>query len=300
MKSSILLFLVMMGTWATYSVRAEEKRRLLSPWVMGRDLFAVDPDRDQIVGQKPDGKWAVVFHRKGCDPAGLAALGGGELALACKKEKAILLVQMDGKIQRLVRDDADGEDLLPPQRVAFASDGSVFFTASRPLRTEGIPRGGLYWIPAGQQNAWAISSSPGFPQGLLIERDMKHVIVAERMSGRVVRYELHGSRGFHRRLRKPKVLFDFKKSIGLAGDIYSPGPSGLDWASETSFWVSFVGDSKVRQLQVETGQVLQEIAVEGGPLRISHLSVDRIRKVLWISSEKGLTSVAIPPTPASP
>jgi sugar lactone lactonase YvrE len=233
----------------------------------------------------------------------LVTSSGGELALACETEKSIVLFRADGQIHRVIHADADGEPLLPPQRVAFASDGSIFFTASRPLRSEGAPRGGLYWIPAGHKNAWSISSSLAFPQGLLIEKNLQHVVVAERMSGRVVRYMLHGSaRSYNRRLRKPQILFDFKKSVGTGTDVLSPGPSALAWASDTSFWVSFIGDSTIREIRIEDGQVAQTVSLPSQATRVTHLHPDRIQKVLWLSTEKGLESVPIPanPNPASP
>lgn len=277
--------------------------RPAAPWVVGRDLFALDAQGDQVVSQKPNGEWATVFRRKGCGPVGLTALSEGELAMTCEREKSIVLFSVDGKVRRVVKDNQDGEDLVPPQHLSFDSQGGLFVTGSRPIRTETTQRNGrLYWIPPGQQNAWAISTSLGYPQGVLVERDGKHVVIAERAIGRVMRYELHGSsRGFSRRLRKPRVLFDFAKALGLVPDVLSPGPAGLAWATETSLWVVCVGDARVREVSLE-GQILREFEVPGKPGRVDHVVADRTRKVLWVSTENGVVSVPIPATPniASP
>ncbi len=291
-KTSVLFFLLSCSTFAADDARL----RLSSPWVVGRDLLALDSERDAVVGQKPKGEWATIFQRKGCDPAGLSSLPEGELALACEREKSVVFFYLDGRVLRVVKDNQDGEDLTPPQRLTFGSDGALFFTASSPLRTEVFQRNGrLYWIPPGQQNAWAISTSLGFPQGLLIEKDSKHVLIAERTIGRVTRYELHGStRSFNRRLRKPRVLFDFRKTVGEVGELLAPGPSGLAWAGESSFWVSCVGDARIREISVNDGRILQEFEIPGRPQRISHLVVDKTRKVLWFSTEKGIQSIPIP------
>ncbi len=273
---------------------------------LGRERYGIQASESRLL--RREGKnWRTILSRPLCGMVDLAALPEGELFVACEKEKSILIVTIAGQIKRIIKDDQDGEDLRPPHSIALGPDGSLFFTATGLPKTDSLPRGDLYWIPPGSQNAWLISSALSEPQGVLVSRDLQSVFIAERGARRLMQYSLHGSpRSFNRRIRKPRILFDAEKegyavaggapAAGGAmtsggGSNDAPGPAAVAWAGDHSVWLGFAGDSRVMEISVETGKIARTLTAKSSS--VVRLGLDRLNRKLLVSGNAGTEELSL-------
>lgn len=261
-------------------------------WRQGRLWFS-DLRDDKVLAVTADGKVELLIeHAGGLEPFPPGSYLGSN-AMATDKDGSVLLVQQGGrKIMRLdarlaptlFLDRYQGQRLNSPNDVAFAPDGSLWFT-DPPFGLKGmdqdpakeLPFNGVYRYADGQLDA--VIKDLTLPNGLAFSPDGKTLYVANFGPERFVNaYDV----GAHGAVGNARVLIQYGSEERRPG-----GPDGLKVDSAGNIWTTGPGGIRI---VTPRGKVLGQLVL---PEVAANLAFAEQGAVAYITASSSIYKVAL-------
>lgn len=261
-------------------------------WREGRLWFS-DLRDNKVFAVSPEGKVELLIERAGgLDPFPVDSYLGSN-AMATDKDGSVLLVQQGGrKIVRLdaqlkptvVLDRYQGKRLNSPNDLAFAPDGSLWFT-DPPFGLRGmdkdpakeLPFNGVYRYAGGKLKA--VIQDLTLPNGLAFSPDGKTLYVTNFGPERFVKAYDVGADGA---VSSARMLIQFGADEKRPG-----GPDGLKVDSAGNIWTT--GPGGVRII-TPRGKVLGQLIV---PEVAANLAFAEQGKVAYITATSSIYKIAL-------
>jgi gluconolactonase len=261
-------------------------------WREGRLWFS-DLRDDKVLAVTPEGKVeTLIAHAGGLDPFPVDSYLGSN-AMATDKDGSVLLVQQGGR--KIVRLDAqlrptpfldrhEGKRLNSPNDLAFAPDGSLWFT-DPPFGLQKMDKdpakelsfNGVYRYADGKLEA--VIKDLTLPNGLAFSPDGKTLYVANYGPERFVKAYDVGANGA---LSNPRMLIQYGPDEKRPG-----GPDGLKVDSAGNIWTTGPGGIRI---VTPRGKVLGQLVL---PEVAANLAFAQEGKVAYITASSSIYKVAL-------
>ncbi len=186
----------------------------------------------------PEGRWIFsdvqgdtiyygdgsVYRKPSNNANGLALDAQGRL-IACEPGR-LTRTETDGTTTVLAK-SYDGKPLNTPNDVAIRSDGAIFFTDPKPLRSSEPPAlgySGVYVLPSGGGELKLIADDFTYPNGIALSPDEKVLYISDTRAGHIRAFDLAADGT----LTNDRVHAEVRIPDGMAVDV-----DGRIWSSSS-------------------------------------------------------------------
>ncbi|MFN0195296.1 MAG: SMP-30/gluconolactonase/LRE family protein [Planctomycetaceae bacterium] len=208
------------------------------------NVFLVSRWTGKVVKADPAGRISIVVETGG-KPQSVALLPNGDLLLADANLHALLKITSQGDMTTLA-DTVDGARFLGPNDLVIA-DGNVVYMTDPGLDMEAP--GQLLRIVVDTGATTVLAKGFMFPNGITISSDGRFIFMAESVTHRILRFELHDQ---GRRVKQPHIFHQF-------ADYH---PDGIAFDSTGNLLVTMCGGGTLEVLSPE-GKLLHSIPTGG-------------------------------------
>lgn len=222
----------------------------------------------------------------GDGPCGLAQDGAGNLWVCLYSSRRVVLLDLAGRVQRVV-DRCGGQEFKGPNEIVLDGAGGLYFTDSGNFEDDwqtGRPAGAVYYLPPGGQ-VRRVAGDLCYPNGVALSAGGQGLIVNEHRRNRLLRFDVLPGGDL---AAGGRVLADLDGDCLLdAGSRWELGPDGLWCDGSDELWVPHYGGGKVLHLDAR-GAVLDRIPLPRGR-RPTNTAFDEREGVLYVTeAEEGL------------
>ncbi len=181
------------------------------------------------------------WHRDACGPSGLIVLGD-RWWVACYDENAIVELGADGSTRRVVSADAGGHGFTGPNDFTPDGHGGLYFSASGAYEASAPITGKVMRLLPDGERVVVAADTIHYPNGLTLDRDHDHLLVAEMLAGRVLSFAVGadgtlGARSVWARLAD-------LAPVRPGADAYD-GPDGLKLGPDGNVYIAHNGSGRV-------------------------------------------------------
>lgn len=169
----------------------------------------------------------VVWQQAGCGPSAAAVLPDGGFLITCYDANTLVRVA-DGETAETWSSDAGGRDLIGPNDISVAADGSAYVTLSGPWATAPIVGRVVRLAPDGRLTG--VADDLHYANGIAVGPDGERLYVAESEAYRIVSFAIGADGALSdRRL--------FVRLADLADGRSGHYPDGMKFGPDGNLWI---------------------------------------------------------------
>lgn len=144
--------------------------------------------------QLKGGKKVALHSGEGCGHNGLQDIPDKkQLVLMCTDSSEVLFLDYSGKVLERYKHDDQGRPFTDGINDAVvAADGGVYVTGSGPWKDNPPIEGTVYYRAPGADAFTEVASRLGFPNGLVVAKGGKELVVSEMNTNRLLKFKIHG------------------------------------------------------------------------------------------------------------
>jgi gluconolactonase len=208
-------------------------------WREGK-LFYVEYAQSNI--KTWDGHRATVWwHKDHCGANALIPFGD-HLLVACYDDNALVELDGEGKLARLIRADSSGKPFIGPNDFAADGHGGIYFSASGVYDIKAPITGTVLHMTADGHTVTEVANTIHYSNGLTLSRDRQHLLVAEMLAGRVLSFPIvaDGTLG-------PRTVWARLQDLAPPTpneDAYN-GPDGFKLGPDGNYYIAQNGSGRV-------------------------------------------------------
>jgi gluconolactonase len=189
-----------------------------------------------------DGKDTTLFwHRDGCGPSGLFAVGGHWL-VACYDDNSIVELDASAAVVGTSRVDDHGRPFSGPNDFTTDGRGGAYFSASGVYDTKAPISGAILHMSAGRKSITEVANTVHYPNGLTLSADGRQLLVAEMLAGRILAFPVaaDGTLG-------PRSVWARLRDLAppTSGEDAYNGPDGLKVGPDGHYYIAQNGSGRV-------------------------------------------------------
>lgn len=209
-------------------------------------LFYVEYSGSNI--KRWDGTHAtIVWHSDGCGASGLIEFHSHWL-VACYDDNSVREIDTSGRQVRVSRLDSRGRPFAGPNDFAADGHGGAYFSSSGVYDIRAPIAGAVYHISANGRVIREVADTLHYPNGLTLDHDGKHLLVAEMLAGRILVFPL-GANGTLGRRSVWARLQDLAPPTPSQGP-YN-GPDGLKLGPDGNYYIAQNGSGRVLEVSAD-------------------------------------------------
>ncbi|MGP0055347.1 MAG: SMP-30/gluconolactonase/LRE family protein [Steroidobacteraceae bacterium] len=182
----------------------------------------------------------IYWHRDHCGPAAVFAFQD-HLLVACTDENALVELDKDAKVVRVIKSDDAGNPLTGPNDFCSDGHGGVYFTDSG-LYDIKAPITGTVIHLTPDRKLTLVANTIHYSNGLVVANDGTHLLVAEMLAGRILSFPVE--QGGQLGLRTVWARMDDLASRTPNEDAYN-GPDGVKLGPDKLYYVAQNGSGRV-------------------------------------------------------
>jgi gluconolactonase len=210
------------------------------PLWRGDKLFYVEYSASNI--KTWDGKRVAVFwHKDKCGANSLIELNG-HLLVACYDDNALVELDAAGKALRVIRQDSRGKPFVGPNDFAADGHGGVYFSASGAYDIKAPITGAVLHITANGNMISEVANTIHYSNGLTLDKDQQHLLVAEMLAGRILSFPVLPDGGLG-----PRTVWARLQDLAPPTpneDAYN-GPDGVKLGPDGNYYIAQNGSGRV-------------------------------------------------------
>jgi gluconolactonase len=184
---------------------------------------------------------AVYWHKDGCGPSALIPFNG-HLLIACYDDNSLVELEGNGKEVRTIRADGGGKPFNGPNDFAADGHGGIYFSASGVYDIKAPITGAVLHMRADGRTISEVANTIHYSNGLTLDRDGQHLLVAEMLAGRILSFPIaaDGTLG-------PRTVWARLQDLVAPtphADAYN-GPDGLKLGPDGNYYIAQNGSGRV-------------------------------------------------------
>ncbi len=228
------------------------------PLWQGDTLYYVEYASHRVMAWER-GESRVVLERPGCGPAGLVALGNGNLMVSCYDQGALVELGRDGRQVRVLT-SINGMVWNGPNDFVADGAGGLYFSASGVFDASAPVAGNVYHLDA-NGNVQLVAESIHYANGLALIDGGRTLLVSEHLENRVIAYDVGNGKLDHRRVWADLGAIPSPKAA--VEDPAYLGPDGMELGPDGLVYVAQYGGGRVLAF-TQTGELAKELVVDAG------------------------------------
>lgn len=181
------------------------------------------------------------WHRERCGPSGLIAVGD-HWWVACYDDDTIVELDDRGTTVHVVRADSEGHAFKGPNDFTPDGHGGLYFSASGAYEAGAPIVGKVMRLLPDRRTVVVAADTIHYPNGLTLDRDGSHLLVAEMLAGRVLSFDVHADGALGARTVWARMVDLVPARPGT--DAYD-GPDGLKLGPDGNVYIAHNGGGRV-------------------------------------------------------
>jgi sugar lactone lactonase YvrE len=125
-----------------------------------------------------------------CGPSGLIAYGEHHLLVACYDSNSLVELDAAGHELRTIARDSRGKPFVGPNDFASDGKGGIYFSASGVYDLQAPITGAVLHLSADGKTLVEVADTIDYSNGLTLDRDGTHLLVAEGLAGRILSFPI--------------------------------------------------------------------------------------------------------------
>ena len=184
---------------------------------------------------------AIYWHRDKCGANSLIPFNG-HLLVACYDDNSVVELDSRGKQVREIRTDRSGKPFVGPNDFAADDRGGIYFSASGVYDVKAPITGAVLYLSPDGKTVGEVANTIHYSNGLTLDRDRRHLLVAEMLAGRILSFTVlaDGTLG----LRTVWARLQDLASPTPHADAYN-GPDGLKLGPDGNYYIAQNGSGRV-------------------------------------------------------